>query len=305
VVGQYNLGVAGAIFEVGYGSSSSSRKTPFFVGQTSGTFVSSTAPQLIVSSSLSGDGGKAAIKLHRGANTAWEISVDHGNFFLKDLESDTVALQINEVSQCPAGYRPTIYGNRLAYSSDLSGKVDIVDTGDAARVYGVNASNQQTLFLVDTAATANALILRDASGRGQVAAPAAADDIVNLGYMTANTTAKRYLHTVDIELTDTSGNYFEIRLTAVRDSAEQYTNGEALLYAELLAVVGLEGYDSNYVPFNIVAQVFRGTGYHGASDGVGFAITTSDGNVFWFDGIDPNYSTGVAACTITDTVTDF
>lgn len=306
VVGQYNLGVAGAIFEVGYGSSSSSRKSPFFVEQTSGTFVSNTAPQLIVSSGLdNADGGKVAIKLHRGANTSWEISVDHGNFFLKDLESDTVALQINEVSQCPAGYRPTIYGNRLAYSSDLSGKVDIVDTGDAARVYGVNASNQQTLFPVSTAATADALVLRGASGRAQVAAPASADDIVNLGYMTANTTAKRYLHTVDIELTDTSGNFFGIRLMAVSDSATQYTQGESLIHTTLLSVVGVEGYDSNDDPFNLVAQVFDGLGYHGADDGIAFVITTSDGNVFWFDGIDPNYSTNVAACTITDTVTTF
>ena len=98
-------------------SDGSTRKLSNYLPLTGGTLTNTTAPQLILSNS---GGGKCGLKFSRNNNTAWELYIETGNFYIKDLNSNTIALRINESSQYSGNYnRPLVYGNKLAYLSDI------------------------------------------------------------------------------------------------------------------------------------------------------------------------------------------
>ena len=111
---------------------------------TGGTITNTTAPQLVVASTSSGSGGKAGIKFYRGSNTAWEEYIDSGNFYLKECTSDKIALQINEdVQYTGSNNRPLVYGNKLAYVSDIpTNYIPTSSKGSASGVAELDANGK-------------------------------------------------------------------------------------------------------------------------------------------------------------------
>ena len=77
------------------------------------------------------------------------LYIESGNFYFKELTSNTIALQINESSQYSGNYnRPLVYGNKLAYVSDIptvnNAKLTIQKNGTTVQTFTANASTDVT-----------------------------------------------------------------------------------------------------------------------------------------------------------------
>lgn len=79
--------------------------------------------------------------------------------------------------------------SELQNALDFDTKLDKVTTGAGVRLYGVNSSNEQTIYYLDTNANANTVARRTGSGAVKTVTPTADEDSANKLYVDTKVTA--------------------------------------------------------------------------------------------------------------------